>query len=148
MSNNLLDAIRSFVSDRATVIELGPEASAIIATKLTAKYVNDPQALWWWSALGSEPAIIDYEDSSHGLRLLETLTANCDHLILLVTDDTPTPWTCFSGRPQEIIELIAEQPFFELVLTDSHADFAIFDTHHDQLHVVGALVEAAKELIS
>ena len=71
--------------------------------------------------------------------MISEIIENSGNVYLIVTDDEYGPWPVFQGCRVDIMRLIYEQRFFEYILSDEELKWAVFDTHHNRLFVVGDL---------
>jgi hypothetical protein len=152
MNDELLTSIRKAATTRQTVRPLLPDEAAATAAETAGRYVRDPRLTWWWTAIAVPFATLPYADrnalSLIGELLGLTTAPKIPEGTLFVTDDSPQPWPAFVGPVSELLLLIAEQPYFEYFLVDPCLEWVVFDTHHNELVVVGSLRERALMLAS
>ncbi len=138
MDQELLIEMRSCLEGLRTVTEFDQAQSIEIVDRIASVFVSDRTRLWWWESLAVEFLQINYGDSD-GLAILSEGIENSDSVYLIVTDDENGPWPVFHGAPSDILSLIYAQRFFEYILSDFELRWAVFDTHHNCLYVVGDL---------
>jgi hypothetical protein len=94
---------------------------------------------WWWKSLAVPCRHIRYEDD--GLSVLRDLlkdrTIDTDKVFLVVTDDSPPPWSIYVGVTDDLLRGLRHCRFFEFFLAAQDVGWIIFDTHHSELVVVG-----------
>lgn len=139
MSQSLLDGLRLTSSNFATIAEIDAASATRLIEELSFKYTSAAERRWWWDNLSVSSTAINYEGKD-GLDILRGLICNSTRVFLLASDETEPPWPAFSGTPKEIIALIADQHFFEYILTNEDKSWIVLDTHHNELIIAGSLV--------
>lgn len=141
-SQELITGIRSLLGGLTTVIEIGSNESNALISDLAARFISDPNCIWWWQSLMSKPRIVTYGNSD-GLSVLSGYIHDIENVYLVVTDDEPPPWPVFRGKFHEIRNVIGELPFFEYFVVAESKKWIIFDTHHNSLYISGD-IESSK----
>jgi hypothetical protein len=138
LDKDLHDSIAGFVSSGHAGLTILDEAQAAsLVGKVAERFVNDPNALWWWNSLAEEPREIAYGDTD-GLQKIERLLEKATTPVYLaVTDDEHPPWLVVRGELSDIIALLREQRAFEFFIVDESRSWVIFDTHDGCLIVAG-----------
>jgi hypothetical protein len=138
LDKDLQDSIARFVSSGDADLTILAEAQAAsLVGEVAERFVDDPNALWWWDSLAEESWQIAYGDTD-GLEQIERLLEKeTTPVYLVVTDDEHPPWLVVRGGLSEIIALLREQRVFEFFIVDESRSWVIFDTHHNCLIVAG-----------
>jgi hypothetical protein len=141
MDEDLLNQIRTSLKSRKYTHELEQEAAHTVLAFVESKFIIDPDKTWWWESIRFPSRVIAYGETNVFSRLVE-LIGRDEIVLLVVTDDEHRPWPVFKGPLHEVLGVIAEQRFFEYFLISGKSpnpDWMIFDTHHNQLVVTGAI---------
>jgi hypothetical protein len=137
MDAELMAELDSFVSVNPEVRWL-EERKAISAIEALANRFEIPRTqVWWWE--GREHARKIQYSEVDGLAVLEGLVVPDSHVLLLVTDDEPPPWPSIEGPLGLLMALVRKQRYFEFFVTDPGTDWVVFDTHHNELVILGKL---------
>lgn len=107
-------------------------------SRLAETYVKDARALWWWGDLKLPSKRIAYRDHG-GLPMWPNMVGPETEAILVVTDDSEPPWIAYSGCARDLAEMLQECRFFEYFVAARDESWMIFDTHENELVVVGTL---------
>lgn len=135
-SQDLITGIRSLLGGLITFIEIGSSESNALIADLAARFISDPNNVWWWQSLLLKPRIVAYGNSD-GLSVLSSYIHDIENVYLVATDDEPPPLPVFRGQFHEIRNVIGEQPFFEYFVAAESRKRIIFDTHHNSLYICG-----------
>ncbi|HLL53150.1 MAG TPA: DUF6756 family protein [Myxococcaceae bacterium] len=133
MDTELATAISTYVATKPEIRLLKDGEAELVRTEVARRFEFSDQQAWWWEHVPSPVKSLAYSDGE-GLRLLSTvLPAETQRAYLFVTDDDPPPWLCVSGPPHALLELVAQQRFFEFFIVDEGMTWIVFDTHHNTL---------------
>jgi hypothetical protein len=131
---SLCDELTRAASEMAGVRALPSNELSDLAHRFTQRFITDPTASWWWGAIQPEMETTEVPyDGPEPWNLILELVPNRREYVVLVTDEKPWPSCAFAGELAPLIALLASAPFFEYVVTDEEASFALFDTHHNSL---------------
>lgn len=128
----LLLSSRSFPRIR----QLSSGDAAELCEHVATKFVRDPHAKWWWTVLGDGTTTHRYGDQD-GLEVLEALLPAADEVTLVVTDDESRPWPALRGPLGELLRMLREMRYVEFFVVPPDTGWVVFDTHHNELVVVG-----------
>ncbi len=136
MDQELITSLSAEAAKFEAVVELDHESANELIDNLKNHYIKNDSALLWWESLKHPAKVIAYGDGD-GLALMKSQMA-CVKVFLLVTDESPPPWKVFFGETADLIEMIAEQRFFEYCLASEDRSRLAFDTHHNEIVVCEA----------
>ncbi|MCX7180730.1 MAG: hypothetical protein NTX56_18855 [Proteobacteria bacterium] len=139
------NAIQEALDAVSNVSRLDPELSTRLIADFAAKYVADTAATWWWTSLQVPFDSVDYGENA-GISLIEALLDKLPEVAVTITDDEWPPWPILMGTGRDICDFIAELPCVEYFAFSSTMNWAVFDTHHNSLVLVGEFVRKASEL--
>lgn len=142
IDDELLRGIRKFIACKKDFTELNKRDALEAINCIAKKFIIDRSKKWWWTDLTQDSVKIEYGESD-GLLFIEELVNKDTEVLFFITDDEPEPWPVFQGKLSTVIEIIAEQRFFEYFLTDKDYSWIIFDTHHNSFIIGGALLNIA-----
>lgn len=111
--------------------------AAALVDALANTFVTDRTCQWWWESLAKPSKRIAYE-SNDGLAVLTALFEPKCVVVLFVTDDSPPPWPAYTGSMEGIITVLRGCRFFEYFLASPDGSWIIFDTHLNELVLVGS----------
>lgn len=147
IDSELLGDIRKVILEIGGVYELPGDEAETFCQRLASRYVGDRKQRWWWATLAQPSCVLRYGDRD-GLAMLYNLLASKPVIYLGVTDDEEGPWPVIVGDSRTICALLREVRFFEYFVADPDFNWVVFDTHHNELVVVGERVSAAREMVS
>lgn len=136
VSQGLIEAIEAACHKVGGISRLPQDAADVFVDGLAEAHVVDRETIWWWTSLKVEPTCKLYSDSDGLVHLAELIGERTD-VRLVVTDDEAPPWPVYSGDASQILEMIGECHFFELILAAPDYSWLVFDTHHNELVSVG-----------
>lgn len=138
----LTEAIRRAIQRFPGMKELPfPEASDLLDA-VAKRHVADPAQLWWWTAPRGAHETIPYGEKD-GLDEIARIVPARSAAFLAVTDDEPRPWPVFEGTTADLLSVLREVRFCECFLGAADLEWFVFDTHHNELVVMGSLVIGA-----
>lgn len=121
-------------SSRLELVEWSEGESLIL--EVAVKFVRDRRHHWWWENLRELPKRIQYQDD--GLALLDGILEHDTGLLnLVITDDEEAPWPMIVGTWNDLRSYLGSLHFFEFFLFDASQSWMVFDTHHNELLVIG-----------
>jgi hypothetical protein len=137
IDDQLAEQIGRSAKTLSTVSELSDAEANVLLDIIADEFVENPQALWWWTSLRQPSQTIEYQglDVFHEIR---KLVSDDEVAHLVVTDDEPRPWLVFKGQVDDLLHVVGEQRYFEYFLIFAVSDKpnkVIFDTHHNSLVV-------------
>jgi hypothetical protein len=141
MDQDLVIKIRESLQNQEHTYELDAETTASALTRAEAKFITNPNVIWWWESLRYPSRVIEYGEADAFSKILG-LIGKDEIVRLVVTDDEPGPWPVFEGPLHEIICIIRGQRFFEYFLISAKSEISnwmIFDNHHNQLVITGEI---------
>lgn len=146
MNNELIQELRKNLVSIDTICELSEVDARSLIDGIAARYIADRSRIWWWEGLAEKPLVIDYGEDL-GWDYIVKLVQPPEHQVYLVaTDDDPEPWFVFKGSVSAVANLLGNMWRFEYIIVDVDLSWVIFDTHHNSLVVVGALVDQVLDL--
>ena len=99
---------------------------------------EDEDRRWWWESPNASRFVFSYSGNHSFYSDLIRLAKGVDRQIyIFVTGDKVPPWKCFSGSFEKITEEIGESSLTEFIVLDSNFEWAMADTHHNQLMLYG-----------
>jgi hypothetical protein len=114
---------------------LPPDDTSVLIGDVSRHLALGPARKWWWEA-AARAKRRRYE--GEGLSTVDKLVlARVGPLYLVITDDEAPPWIAVSGKWPTIRSLLEESRFFEFFIVDGARAWAMFDTHHNELVIVG-----------
>ncbi len=143
MDIELLYEIRNEIQGNMCIEELDEKEALQIIDVVAKKHIKDRSRVWWWEGLNSKPSVIEYGDGFSWPMIRDMIKNDNQLVYLFVTDDEPEPWPVFRGTLHDIGILLAGMWRFEYFLSDKYFSWLIFDTHHNDLLVAGALSDRA-----
>ncbi len=143
---NLIEEVRGLLSTTDGARELNADEEAEVIQGVRDRFVIDEDVRWWWTSVKPESVTLHYGDAN-GLDSLRRLLPSGEVVRLAITDDHFAPWPVIEGDVPSLLGLLGELSFFEFFVTSRTCDWVIFDTHHNDLVVAGALLEPARSLI-
>jgi len=71
--------------------------------------------------------------------MLRRLVPEVTRAVLLVVNESGPPVGGIQGAFGDLVSVIEDSVFFEFIITPPRGDWAIFDTHHNELLIVGKI---------
>lgn len=126
--------------------ELPASATDGLVRELAAAFVEHPSGTFWWDHLRVPAESISYHGAPEPfgalVEILESVVGSSgEDLVLLAGIDEVGGGRGvdgFVGALEDMLLALADCPGFEFVIVDLEATWAIFDTHHDAVLVVGS----------
>lgn len=140
MDSELTDEIGVQIEKGLSLSILSELDARKITDALANRFIDDIDRVWWWEGLKQTPLVINYGDDVGWNRIPELLNDLSEQVYLIPTDDEPNPWPVYVGPCEDAIGLLKEMWRFEYILVGGNIDWAVFDTHHNTLIVVGSIV--------
>jgi hypothetical protein len=141
VDNDLLEELEAAVRSVGGVNSLPEREAADCIRKLASSFVADSNSNWWWESLTKPSKRIAY-GSMDGVSILATLVEPKSEVILVATDDSFPPWPVYRGCVGCVIAVLRECRFFEYFVAARDESWIVFDTHMNELVVVGRLQNA------
>jgi len=127
-----MSALNDLTEDSAgRIVRLPERMHEWFVGQFVDRFVRDPSATWWWTALRVAPTTTAYGESD-GLALIEGLALGWGPALLLLTDEEPNPAASFMGLATDVLSVLREGVNFEFVLARLSLDEWVFDTHSNQ----------------
>lgn len=136
----LTDTIRRTIQIFPGVKELPAVEAAELLSAAAKRHLMDPAQLWWWMTPSGAHQTIHYGDSN-GLDKVADIVPARGLAFLAVTDDEPRPWPVFEGTTGELIAVLRKVRFCEYFLGAVDLEWLVFDTHHNDLVIMGSLAK-------
>jgi len=137
----LLEELNAAATAVGRVVRLPAQLAEALVANLSEAFVTNDASQWWWQVLRVPSRRIEY-GSGDGIAILFDLIKAENSAVLVVTEDTHPPLALYEGAPEAIVEVIRQCRFFEYAVAAPDAGWAVFDTHMNELIVVGRLVAA------
>jgi len=115
---------------------LSAEDAASYVASLAEVFVVDPTSIYWWESLKGSTSRIPYGNGD-GLSRLEEVLGDYKDVRLVVTDDQEPPWPVYAGSALQLVALLRECRFCEFMMAAQDTSWVIFDTHMNELVIVG-----------
>jgi len=144
IEKELHDEIRKVATSHAILESHDNDVPPILDSIMDA-FIDPLAGQWWWQNINGESVTIEYGEHD-GLSVIQDLITNSEPVYFIPTDDECPPWPIFLGNRDKIVELVRELRYFEFILTDKNITWAVFDTHHNSIVVVGDLMNRAREI--
>jgi hypothetical protein len=137
MSSDLRAELERVAAQIVDLSVLSEEALGAIVERVAKRFIVDRTVNWWWTSIRPEfrSKEIPYGDSDAWAAIRGTAPPRGVY-VLIATGEEAVPACAFRGSLAALAELVAESAFFEYVVTDEDASFAVFDTHHNALVTV------------
>jgi hypothetical protein len=103
-----------------------------------AKFLKEPNSIWWWTRLSFSPTTISYCGSEDFFPTLRRLASEGSRAVLLVMGDHGMPDGAIEGSFGSLVSVVEDSVFFEFVILHPSGDWVIFDTHHNELLIGGS----------
>lgn len=104
-----------------------------------ARFLRDSNSFWWWTNLSSSPTIVPYCDNEDFFPKLKRLASERSRAVLLVMGDHGMPDGAIEGPFGSLVSVIGDSVSFEFVILHPTGEWAIFDTHQNELLISGRL---------
>lgn len=138
-----LAEIRALLAQFPAIRELDAQEADAFTQRIAQRYVDDADKIWWWDSLSQPSTTIEYGEAL-SLEIIGRLLAADSVAMLLVTDDREPPWPLFTGTVKHLLEYLGEMWTTEYILADPDLNWLLFDTHHNELVLLGSLVDSAR----
>jgi hypothetical protein len=102
-----------------------------------ATFLRESNAFWWWTRLSFSPTVVPYGGSEDFFPKLKRMASGGSRAVLLVMGDHGMPDGAVEGSFGSLVSVIEDSAFFEFVILHPAGEWAIFDTHHNELLVAG-----------
>jgi hypothetical protein len=106
---------------------------------VTEKFLTDSNSVWWWTRLNSSPRVVVYSGSVEFFSKLRELVPGDSRAVLLVMNDSGSPGGAIEGPFASLISVIEDSIGFEFIISSPEGEWGIFDTHHNELLILGSL---------
>ena len=126
------------VLDGAVTVEPEDKGSALIEG-FQARFTYGASSGWWWEHLSGPSHSVPYSggDGSEGLRLLaDALDGHPGPLHLVLPEDWPNG-NVATGSADDLVGALSDSPFMESAIFPPSLDWAVPDTHHNVLIILG-----------
>ena len=120
------------------ITQLSDEAAKDYVRRLAKAYLTDTNHRWWWEAVSGPTKRIPYGDAD-GLSLIAGLVGAACAAHLVITDDEDPPWPVYAGGVGGLLAMLRDCRFCEYFLVAQDGSWIVFDTHMNELVVVGQL---------
>ncbi|MBH0239684.1 hypothetical protein [Methylobrevis albus] len=143
VSQELIDEIDATLASQTSVRRLARDDELALIENVAAKFIDDKDALWWWTSLKSPSQRHPYQHD--GWRaIIGKLTIGSPSAILVVTDDEFPPWPAYIGPIPELLELISETRSFEFMLVGDALAWLLCDCHSNEIVFCGDREDAVE----
>ncbi|NPV21796.1 hypothetical protein [Bradyrhizobium aeschynomenes] len=139
VDRELVDELDSVSLQVGGVDRLPLDIAHMYVQGLANEHVVDSSILWWWKSLKGPALTINYGDGD-GLALVAEILGDRRDARLVVSDDSGLPWPVYSGDVKKILEVLRREYFFEYILAAHDMSWVVFDTHSNELVIVGLSV--------
>jgi hypothetical protein len=121
----------------ADVEVLQRESFDRVVQRLTTNFLKDSNSVWWWTRLKIPPRAVSYSSSDEFFPLLRRLVPEESRAVLLVMNDNGIPDGAIEGPFSSLISVIEDSIGFEFIICGLNAEWAVFDTHYNELLILG-----------
>jgi hypothetical protein len=132
-------SVQSAASRMPSVDTLQAEQLQGAAQMVTSKFLVDSSSSWWWTKLKASPRVVAYSGGEEFFPMLRRLVPEVTQAILLVMNESGPPVGAIQGAFGDLVSVIEDSMFFEFIITPPSGDWAIFDTHHNELLIAGEI---------
>jgi hypothetical protein len=109
-----------------------------VVQRVAANFLKDSNSVWWWTRLKLSPRVVSYSGSDEFFPALRRLIPEESRAVLLVMNDNGFPDGAIEGPFSSLVSVIEGSIGFEFVICALNAEWAIFDTHHNELLILGS----------
>ena len=129
----LLESINNTIAISSLDIRvLNDKESLMIFEKLKKRFEFDYSELFIWENNRHIFSIKAYEENWEDC-LKESLFSFGNSIYLIVSAEDYYPWKIYHGDKNQIINVLAEQIYFEYMIIDENLESVLVDTHENEL---------------
>lgn len=134
--SELISELEAAAEAIGSVTRMPDSRAAALIHELARRHVVDPTSHRWWESLRGSARRIPY-GTGDGLARLSDVVGDRTGVHLLVSNEEQPPWPVYTGRVRSIVAMLGECRFFEYIIAASDVSWVVFDTHMNELIVVG-----------